>query len=385
MSFRRAVLVVGMFDSIHFARWLKQFESENIDFFVFPSRKYRYVNYELKTLLKSNSAAKFIPAAKIHSTIFSGILDFLCFELLSKIFSKLKRECCLQSVLLNKNYTHIHALEIQGAGYLLAKIPKALMHYSKVIVTNWGSDIYYFKKFPDHQRQIKVVLSLADYYSAECNRDYALARELGFSGVELPCIPNAGGFIVDKYRNGAIQPSQRYQVSIKGYGGEFGRADIPILLIPHLLIEFPNINFFIYSATKDIVRMVNRLPKNLKKRIRVSSVRNRLPHESLINELLNSRVYIGCSKSDGISTSFMEALITGAYPIQTNTSCASDWIARGAVGSIIPVSEIEMYNSIRQALHDNVLVNSAAELNLQVARNYLDYELIKKSALVFYR
>jgi hypothetical protein len=43
----------------------------------------------------------------------------------------------------------------------------------------------------------------------------------------------------------------------------------------------------------------------------------------------NSRIYIGASRSDGISTSFLEALVLGAYPIQTNTSCGNEWVEKG--------------------------------------------------------
>jgi hypothetical protein len=46
---RRKILVIGMFDSIHLARWLFQFENETIDFVLFPSKKFKYVkNSELQ-------------------------------------------------------------------------------------------------------------------------------------------------------------------------------------------------------------------------------------------------------------------------------------------------------------------------------------------------
>ena len=37
---RRKILIIGMFDSIHLARWLSQFENEKIDFVLFPSKKF---------------------------------------------------------------------------------------------------------------------------------------------------------------------------------------------------------------------------------------------------------------------------------------------------------------------------------------------------------
>jgi hypothetical protein len=44
---RKKILIIGMFDSIHLARWLKQFEYENVDFTLFPSKKFKRINPEL--------------------------------------------------------------------------------------------------------------------------------------------------------------------------------------------------------------------------------------------------------------------------------------------------------------------------------------------------
>jgi hypothetical protein len=64
----------------------------------------------------------------------------------------------------------------------------------RFIATNWGSDIFWFQRFPKHRAKLQALLKLADAYSAECHRDVALARELGFTGDALPVIPKAGGF-----------------------------------------------------------------------------------------------------------------------------------------------------------------------------------------------
>jgi glycosyltransferase involved in cell wall biosynthesis len=100
---------------------------------------------------------------------------------------------------------------------------------------------------------------------------------------------------------------------------------------------------------------------------------------------MQSRIYVGCSESDGISTSFLESLITGAYPIQTSTSCASEWVSRGAICSIVPLDIDQVLQSIRQALQSNQLVDRASEENFKIAQRYLNDEVIKEEALKFYR
>jgi glycosyltransferase involved in cell wall biosynthesis len=385
MTKRKTVLVIGMADSIHVARWLKQFVNENIDFFLVPSRKFRNMNWELEALFQSKSIARYTFIAPLKVNFLQGYLDFLKHELLAKVFKRLTRSNNLIKIITKYNFTYIHALELQGAGYLLNYVPSILLSESKIIVTNYGSDIYYFKNMTEHVDLIRKTLSLADFYSAECERDYALAQEFGFKGRNLPCIPNAGGFDLSKYRTNFIPPSKRNQIIIKGYGGVFGRADIPIKLIEQIAFEFPKVDFFIYSLTKELESIISGLSPHLKQRVKVSQVRSRLKHNRIINEFMQSRIYVGCSESDGISTSFLESLITGAYPIQTSTSCASEWVSRGAICSIVPLDIDQVLQSIRQALQSNQLVDRASEENFKIAQRYLNDEVIKEEALKFYR
>jgi glycosyltransferase involved in cell wall biosynthesis len=385
MTPRKNVLVIGMADSIHVARWLKQFVDEDIDFFLVPSRKYRNINWELDNLFQSKSISTYTLITPLKINFLRGYLDFFKYELLAKIFKRLTRSNDLIQLVDKNNFAYIHVLELQGAGYLLNYVPSILLSKSKIIATNYGSDIYYFKNSAKDVLLLRKTLSRADFYSAECERDYALAQELGFNGQNLPCIPNAGGFELSKYRTNFIPPSKRNQIIIKGYGGLFGRADIPIKLIRNLATEFPKIDFFVYSITKELEFIINGFPPNLKQRVRVSQVRSRLKHYKIINEFMKSRIYVGCSKSDGVSTSFLESLITGAYPVQTSTSCASEWVSRGAICSIVPLDADQVYQNIRQALQSDQLVDGASEENFKIAQKYLNYEVIKEEALKFYR
>ena len=380
----KKILIIGMVDSIHLSRWLKQFEETNLTFVIYPSRKFRSINSELKKLLMSNSKANFKFITICNSKFLTGYLDYVYFEILSKLIPKIHRAKKMARLLEKEKFDYIHSVEIQSAGYLLNDISEKVIGKSKIIVTNWGSDIYYFRKFPEHSKQITRVLSIAHFYSAECKRDYDLAREFGFKGIELPCIPNAGGFKLEQYRNKISPTSKRNQICIKGYGGIFGRADIPLNLIIPIALEFPNIRFFIYSVTKDILPIISNFPVALKSRIKVSTIRDRLSNDQILDEFLKSRIYLGSSESDGISTSFLQALITGTFPIQTNTSCASEWISRGANASIIPLDSTLMYNKIRGALLNDQMVDNASEINFKVARKYLDYEVVKKKAFKFY-
>ena len=378
---RTQVLLIGMLDSIHVARWLNQFKDSSIDFFVFPSKKFRKFHPELVTLSKCNNYKIFgLP----HTMKIAGYLDFLMFVLPAKIGFENRRQRALNKILLHRNFDFIHALELQGAGYLVDSLDVELLKNPSLIVTNWGSDIYFFKKFPDHEKRIKSLLAKADYYSAECERDYQLARNLDFSGTELPCIPNAGGFDLVNSSQELSLPSHRKQILIKGYGGMFGRADLPISILELVAEEFPSYSFHFYSVTEDVQLLLDQLPEKLLSKIRITTVKQRISHPEMLREFRKSRIYIGCSESDGVSTSFLEALTTGTYPIQTGTSCANEWVKKGANASIIELTESSLLNAIREALSGDSLVDDASRVNFSISKKYLSKEVIALSAQQFY-
>jgi glycosyltransferase involved in cell wall biosynthesis len=132
------------------------------------------------------------------------------------------------------------------------------------------------------------------------------------------------------------------------------------------------------------MRLAKRLAKSTGLRIYTYRKKS-LGHEDVLDLFQKSRVYIGVSLSDGISTSLLEAIVSGAFPIQTDTSCANEWITDGKSGIIIPPNAESVLESLTLALKDDELVNKAAILNLHTARQRLDNSAIKAKVSGFYR
>jgi glycosyltransferase involved in cell wall biosynthesis len=378
----KKILLVGMLDSIHVGRWLSQFESTETEFVLFPSKKFRNLNPVTHALLSHDSKVDLRLYSRWVPKSLLGYFDFAVYVLPSRIKMSI-RVRSLRNLINRNEFDYIHGLEIQGAGYLLERaFCGSKKSEAKVIITNWGSDIYYFKDYPEHKKKIESVLKIADYYSAECKRDYVLARDLGFTGQELPCIPNAGGFHIAE-TTGSITSSRR-QIIVKCYGGQFGRGSLIIQALHKVLPEFNEYGVLLYSVTSDLIEDVQILSMSFPGRVNFASQNNPIPHRELLLEFEKSRVYIGASISDGISTSFLEALIHGAYPIQTNTSCANEWISKGAIGSIVGLEFEALLETITKALRNSELVDEAAIKNFEIAQTYLGLEVIKRDALKFY-
>ena len=75
----------------------------------------------------------------------------------------------------------------------------------------------------------------------------------------------------------------------------------------------------------------------------------------------------------------------GAFPIQSNTGAAEEWVIDEVTGFIVPPEDPQVVAAaIRRAVSDNALVDHAAELNAQVARERLDENVIRPQVISMY-
>jgi glycosyltransferase involved in cell wall biosynthesis len=275
----------------------------------------------------------------------------------------------------------IHVLELQHAGYLLlgTKLPPNL---PKVFITNWGSDIYWFQQFPKHKQKIIQLLKIASFYSAECHRDIDIVRQLGYTGKTMPVIPNSGGINLDELPRDSLPPSQRKKIMIKGYTGFVGRAIIALKACELAADHLQKYEIVVYSAS--LKARIRAIKLRRFHKIRVTILKKRIPHHEMLKHFSEARVYIGISLSDGISTSLLEAMATGCYPIQTNTSCADEWLSSTS-GSIIAMNSIQsVADALVKAIQADDFVDHVAESNSEATLKRVNDKNITPIAKKFY-
>ena len=230
----------------------------------------------------------------------------------------------------------VHSLELQNAGYLAVRAlssgkPKGL----KLLVTNWGSDIFWFQRFPKHRVKLQALLHLADAYSAECERDVVLARNLGFAGQAMPVIPNAGGFSKADFAIPRLAPSERRTIALKGYHGWVGRAKVSLEAVREMSEELWGYKIIVYSANRSVLKLARQVSKQTGLEIKAFG-KGAMSHKQVLEMFAKSKIYVGLSESYGISTSMLEAIAMGAIPVQTSTACCDEWFG----GSGVAVHEI---------------------------------------------
>jgi glycosyltransferase involved in cell wall biosynthesis len=375
-SQRKQILVIGMADSVHLARWLSQFIDQPIDFTLFPSSPHRHIHPKLKNLLTSASQ-------QMTVTLKPPSMRWLALSLsaLDIPFNNFFRSQLLRRLITQQEFDLIHVLELQHAGYLLLGT-KLAPNLPKVFITNWGSDIYWFQQFPKHKQKIIKLLSIASFYSAECHRDIDIVKQLGYTGKTMPVIPNSGGINLEEIPKDSRPPSQRKKIMIKGYTGFVGHALVALKACELAADHLKGYEVVIYSAS--LKTRLRALKLQHLHKIRVTILKKRTPHREMLKNFSEARVYIGISLSDGISTSLLEAMATGCYPIQTNTSCANEWVGTESRSIVKLDRHDEISDTIKFALSDDTHVDISSQRNYEFVQKYASSAEVSLVAVRFY-
>ena len=305
--------------------------------------------------------------------------------MLDKLFGNRLRALILLIIVKFWRPHYVHALELQNAGYIVLRYLQCFgkgIPTGKLIVTNYGSDIFWFSRFPNHRKKIEELLESVDTYSCECERDINLARKLGFSGNTMPVFPNAGGFSAADLDHTLAKSQTRQSIAIKGYQGWVGRANTALDAVELCADHLQDYKIELYSCNNSTIRRAKSLRRSTGLKI-TWSPKGKLLHEQVLELFRRSAVYVGISESDGISTSLLEAMACGAIPVQTSTACCDEWFTNTGV-RVDTISPQAVADAILAALElaKNPL---NAERNRQTIAEKASEEKVREAALQYYR
>ena len=382
---KTSILLVAMPNSIHTARWVKQFIDQNWEMHLFPSKGDDPPHPQLTdVVLQYCVLGRWRERARKFGLFWMAFLiDWVRRHYEKRFPHNRVRELRNRISTLRPNL--IHAMEMQGAGYLTLEAKgKYQGKFPTWLMTNWGSDIYLFGRLQAHQKKIHEVLTQCDHYSCECQRDVDLARAFGFQGRVLGVFPNGGGFDLCALKPlRENQTSKRRRIMLKGYQSWAGRALVGLRALERSADLLGGYEICIYSGSDDVALAAELFTEGYGIPTRV--IPRDTPHRDILALHAQARISIGLSISDSISTSLLEAMVMGSFPIQSSTACANEWIEHGISGMIVPPEDPEIIETaIRTALTDDDLVNKAAGMNWQVALAKLDGALLKQKAVEMY-
>lgn len=375
------ILFVGFPYSVHVARWVGLITGIGHEIHLFPSQEFDAVHEDFAdltywpattdayappetaaiTVRRESGAYRARAAGCQHAEYLARVIDEGGFDI-------------------------VHSLEFQHAGYLTLD---AMRHLSGSrpcwIATNYGSDIFLYGDRPEHAGRIRELLATCDYYSAECRRDLALAQDFGFKGRHFTVCPNNGGLDVEELRRyrSATPTSARRVVALKGYQHFAGRALTALLAFEACQNELRGYEIVIFSPFPEVTASAAALAARTG--LTITCLDEHVPHAEILALHGRARVSVANSISDGISTSLLEAMAMGSFPVQSGTACASEWIVHGETGYITdPASAQDIAQALRLALSDDALVDSAATLNERRVLARADRNVVRKNVRAAY-
>lgn len=380
--------------SIHTARWINQLNRSGWEVHLFPSMNYQPVHEALRDVTYHANRFNVPNLPQLDKIVVRPINQAgrwwfknkklnLYYGKLIRLFGWESSELVsLLKVIDTVKPDIIHSLETQhGAEKVLAGKKICGAKFPTWLHSTWGIDLHFFGKLAEHRKKLQEIMEVIDGLIVEGARDEKLARGLGYRH-EVHTFPSVGGGF--QLHDGAVPlPSRRKKILVKGMQDKVRRGLVALRALERCVDVLDGYELILYSAN-DVTRTAASLFQfNTGKEI---TILDTVSHEAMIRANADARISICINMSDGVPNSMLEAMMMGAFPIQSNTAITDEWIDHGVNGLVVPPEDPEIVEkAIRQALSDDALVDAAAAINRNKMKAVLDVAVIQPKVLGFYQ
>jgi glycosyltransferase involved in cell wall biosynthesis len=182
---------------------------------------------------------------------------------------------------------------------------------------------------------------------------------------------------------GAI--AKRKVIALKGYHADdwAGRALVALQALHRCAERLEDYEIVIYLSSDNVRYAAEYVSRITGLQITI------LPHsdhDESIKLMGRARIAIGVSVTDGTPNSMLEAMVMGAFPIQSDTISTAEWITHGENGFLVPAEDPDAIESaIRRALTDDALVEHAAKINACLTKERLDKSVLHPQIIALYQ
>ena len=117
---------------------------------------------------------------------------------------------------------------------------------------------------------------------------------------------------------------------------------------------------------KKLEKRLKKLTKDLRISDHVDFV-GAVPHQKVAEYLQASQIYLSMSLSDGASTSLLEAMACGTFPIVSDIPANREWIVDGDNGFLVsPLDPKKLAQQIMEVFNNSSLMKTAAKKNVEI-------------------
>lgn len=268
----------------------------------------------------------------------------------------------------------VHSFSIQISSLPILEVMERQSHL-KWIYSSWGSDIFNKEGKNNFDADLKHLFSRVNYMFADNQRDFDIAKEFGFKGINLGVFPGGGGYDLKLINKFSVPLEKRKTILIKGYEGDLGRS-IPVLKaildIKHLLHDF---EIVIFGAHQKVFEFVQNSELGSWKNLKIHDV---ISHHEVLSLMGNAKLYVGNSISDGMPNTLLEAILSGVFPIQSNPGGVTEEIINDRFNGrlILNPNDIEHIKNIIIETLKKEDINVGITYNLNVVSPKLEMNYI---------
>lgn len=364
------ILLVGMAESAHFQKWLLAVQEEFQDrkILIFPSDRPRLTRTKLNALKQGKGSTR------IFKLIPNSKLNFVFYYLLDNLFGIRWRAYFLARFIIFHKPAINHFHEMQHGAYIF----NLIVNYRKIpnnslnIISTWGSDLTLYSWADKHQVQIKSCLNWTNILTAEKEVEIEDAKRLGYNReFRAPIYITIGETFSNKIE--FIKPSSRKLILIKGHQSDTGLALNALFIISQIKNYLKDFEIIVYSAPECVQIQVDFLRN--KDKINIKTIA-KVSNYQMRNYFERTRVAISLAVSDGLPGVLVEAMQSGAFPIQSANSAADKLISHGQNGFIVNPWDFNLIReSLLKAITDDSLVDRAYEQNKKVLQREYNYNI----------
>lgn len=372
------ILLISL-NSIHAARWIENLEESGHDLYWYDILGRGQIETKGTVNQILNTSKRKLPYIKGEFWLSKKLPNF--YRLIFPYLATTENEV-LEKIIKEINPDIIHSFEMQSCSY---PIIKTMYKFTEIkwIYSCWGSDLFYYQNIKRHNIKIKKALSRINFIHTDCLRDYQIAKDLGFKGKHIGIIPGGTGYKLKELENLKLDFSKRKIILVKGYQHQFGRSINVVKALQQCLPALSEFEVVLFGAHQQVIEYIkqNNLPF-------VTFGRNDLSQNQVMQLMGKSLLYIGNSISDGMANTLLEAIVMGAFPIQSNPgNVSAEIIENGINGLLIEDPEnVDLISGlINQAIENQEMLRNAYKINEKIAEEKLEYKVNQQKVLNIYR
>jgi len=304
--------------------------------------------------------------------------------------------------------------EVHLISFRQGKIENVIFHYFKPLLP-FSYDLSYVLSIPNLKRLVKKISPdlLHAYYATSygflgaccdfrpflvsclgsdilvtCNQSILHKRLTKFTLEKAGCITSVSKPITDSIIRLGINPKKINTFpfgidSAKFFPSPETRKEFTLIstrsLTPlyNIQIILESLSYLKKEGFKGNLVIIGEGPEEekLRKRARELEISNcvtfvgAVPHDQVGGYLQKSQIYLSMSLTDGASTSLLEAMACGTFPIVSNIPANREWIIDNENGFLVPPSDPrKLAERIKKALNDSHLIQTAAQTNIQIVK-----------------